>query len=172
MMYQYRDIIRTCCSKYSLRPDIVACIILQESGGNTFAHRVEEAFYNNYIANKKLSELAGWTPSTPGSNGQPSVATEKRARAESFGLMQAMGESAHSIAAYVNPFLTTLCVPENGIDVGCRILSYYLKRENGDYVRALSRYNSGRADSVAGLAYADKIFKRVKANEHEAILDG
>lgn len=171
-MRNYKDIIKSKCLGLNLRPDIVACIILQESAGNTFAHRVEEQFYDSYIKNKRLSELSGWTPSTPGSNGQPSIATEKRARSESFGLMQVMGESARSIAKYTNPFLTTLCVPENGIEVGCRILSYYLKREAGNYERALARYNAGRPDSEAGKAYAKKIMDRVKAKEYEAILDG
>lgn len=148
--------------EYDLRPDIVACIIIQESAGDTFATRWEDKFYYNHLASKKSHELAGWIPS---SNSVPTIATERMQRSCSYGLMQVLGDTARWCGKVVSPYLTILCDPDRGVDVGCRVLSFYLGRAKGDYRAALKGYNGA-------WSYADKVLLRVARNEHKRFFIG
>ena len=151
----------------NLRADIVMCIILQESGADTFANRFEPAFYDKYLKDKSRNELTGFVPPSI-----PTLITEKHNRATSWGLMQVMGETARWCAKVTAPYLTTLCDPDRGIDAGCRVLSYYLGLENEDYPRALARYNAGNPNSPVGRQYADIVANRVIAGEHLKYFNG
>lgn len=151
---------------HELRPDIVACVILQESEGNTFAFRYEPGFYATYIKDRTRVQLSGWVP---GEKELPSLDTEKRARAHSWGLMQVMGETARSIGQFKGRYISMLLDPDIGIDVGCRVLAHYLAREKGDYTRGLARYNAGSV-SLQGLIYADKILTRIKNGEYKKLI--
>lgn len=150
-----------------LRPDVVAAVIIQESNGEPFAARYEDAFYQALLANKKRQELAGFVPYPT-----PTLATEKRLRATSIGLMQVMGDSARWIGKVTANYLTVLCEPDIGIEVGCKVLKFYLDKERGDYHRALSRYNSGRPDSQRGMRYAEEVLGRVSRGEHLRFFSG
>lgn len=146
-----------------LRPDIVMCVIIQESGCNTFANRYEPFFYDHYLANKNRDQLSGWVPKI---GELPNLPTEKRNRAMSWGLMQVMGDTARWCAKVNYPYLTTLCDPEKGVDVGCRVLSYYLGKAKGNYRTALAMYNSGVTPTITGWDYADEVISRLQAGEH------
>lgn len=153
---------------HSLRPDIIAAIIIQESNGSTFSNRFEPGFYDRYIAHRDRSELGGWVPE-PGSI--PTLVTEKYNRAFSWGLMQVMGNTARELGQSTAPYLTSLCDPDRGIDVGCRVFAHYLGREDGNYKRALARYNAGSV-TTTGLTYAEKVLSRIEKGEHLRFFQG
>jgi soluble lytic murein transglycosylase-like protein len=52
-------------------------------------------------------------------------------------------------------------IPQN-IRMGCTILKFYLERENGDYTRALARYNG----SVGRRTYSDLVLARLATRWH------
>lgn len=148
--------------EHDLRPDIVMSMVLQESTANPFASRYEPGFFNRYIAHLNREQLLGWKPDP---NRAPSLDTEKNSRATSWGLLQVMGNTAREIGQFKEPYLTQLLDPEIGVDVGCRVLSYYLGKENGDYTRALARYNAGSV-TPQGLKYASEVMQRVKEKQY------
>jgi len=160
------EIINRLAPQYNLDPRIIACIVLQESGGDTFANRFEEHIFNR-LRPLERGQLSGWrpTPSSP-----PTLITEKINRACSWGLMQVLGETARWLCRVANPYLTCLADPEMGIDSGCRVLEFYMRREKGDLQRALACYNAGIANSDAGRAYAAKIMTRFNNREYLKIL--
>lgn len=103
---------------FDLDPKLVACIIYQESGGDENAYRVEEGFYDRYLKNKKAKELSGYVPNFP-----PTLISEKRARAVSYGSMQIMGETARMMG-YKGRWLPNVKKSEDNIYIGCKYLRY------------------------------------------------
>jgi hypothetical protein len=156
----YGEIINRQAMAHNLRPDVVACIVIQESNGDTFAGRFEEEFYEKRLNGLPRERLSGWVPK-PGQT--PSLFDERLQRASSFGLMQVLGDTARWCGKVTAPYLTKLCDPDVGVDVGCRVLSFYLGKGAGDYRKALKFYNGS-------WEYADKILTRVKNNEHVKFL--
>jgi hypothetical protein len=110
-------------AKYSLDPEIVAAVVLQESGGNTWAHRYEPGFYRRYLERLKRKDLTGHVPSEI-----PTLNTEKVDRAISWGLMQCLGETARMMD-FAEDDLTMLVVPEINIEIGCKYLRHLLDRD-------------------------------------------
>lgn len=154
----FADIINKHAIAHNLRPDVVACIVIQESKGNTFAWRWEEDFYHKHLEFKKPGQLAGFVP-----KGLPSFTDELLQRSCSFGPMQVLGDTARWCGKVTAPFLTALCDPDFGIDIGCRVLSYYLGLAKGDYRGGLKGYNGS-------WAYADEVLGRVSKGEHVKFL--
>lgn len=103
---------------FDLDYKLVASIIYQESGGDENAYRVEEAFYDRYLKNKKAKELSGYVPNFP-----PTLTSEKRARAVSYGAMQVMGETARMMG-YKNRWLPNVKSNKDNIYIGCKYLRY------------------------------------------------
>lgn len=161
------EIINRLAPQYNLDPRIVACIVLQESNTDTFANRFEQHIFNR-LAPLQRGQLSGWRP---GPGAVPSLITEKINRACSWGLMQVLGETARWLCRVANPYLTCLADPEMGIDCGCRVLEFYMRREKGDLNKALACYNAGVATSEAGKAYAAKIMNRFQNREYLKILN-
>lgn len=147
---------------HNLRPDVVMCIIIQESKGDTFSWRWEEGFYQKKLLGKSRGELSGWTPNI---RELPSLTDELLQRSCSYGLMQVLGDTARWCGKVTTPYLTSLCDPDRGVDTGCRILSYYLGRANNDYRAALQGYNGS-------WSYAYEVLKRVADGEHLEIFKG
>ncbi len=162
----YAELINRHALANDVRPDIVACIILQESNGDTFAARFEPDFYRTYLKDKTRDRLSGWVPSA---SELPSFDTEKMFRSTSWGLMQVMGDTARWCAGVKDRYLSRLVDPDRGIDAGCRVLAYYLAKEKGDYTRALARYNAGSV-SERGLQYAKKVLTRLENREHLTLM--
>lgn len=71
--------------------DLLASIILKESGGNKWAHRFEPEFYSKRILPLERDDLSGHVPKS-----LPTLDTEKIDRATSFGMGQILGETARS----------------------------------------------------------------------------
>lgn len=70
-------------------------------------------------------------------------ATEEIARSTSWGLMQVMGQVAreHGLAT---EFLSEMCSPEVGVEIGCKVLGYKLSLAKGGLHEGLLLWNGGR----------------------------
>lgn len=149
--------------QYDIDVRVIASIVLQESGGNCFASRYEEAFYHKYIAHLTRKTLPGYVPNFP-----PTLATEKRHRATSWGLMQVMGETARE-TGYTGRYLNSLILPEDNLDVGCRFFRQLLNSisskldEKERYNSALIRWNNSKT-------YPAKIWGHIESGLYQRIL--
>ncbi len=114
---------RRIAAAHALDAALVCAVIDQESSWNPYAMRYEPTFFSRYVAplytNNKITASEAW------------------ARGFSWGLMQVMGQVAreHGFAASEHPFLSELCDPEQGIAVGCRVLSAKLALAANDFPR-------------------------------------
>lgn len=113
--------------QYGLDTALVCALVEQESSWNPWSIRYEPDFFAHYIQ--------------PLMDKQPLGATEATARATSWGLMQTMGEVAREYG-FRGEFLSELCDPETGLDVGCKYLSALIGKEK-DINAALLRWNGG-----------------------------
>lgn len=136
------DLANELACTYQLNPKLVAAIIIQESGGNKWATRVEEAFYSKYLKPKLRSQLAGHVPSMI-----PTLSTEKWNRATSFGLCQIMGDTAR-VLGFDGQFLAEIYDERINIELCCK----FLRRAFGQFAsyaepirteRVLLAYNGG-----------------------------
>jgi soluble lytic murein transglycosylase-like protein len=151
-------------NEYQLKPQIIAAIIWQESRGKPWAIRYEHGFYQRYLQDKNREDLSGFVPLKI-----PTLNSEKRARAFSWGAMQIMGETARSIG-YAEEYLSTLCFPEENIKIGCLYLRHLLNdyaglSEDEQYRKALLRYNGG-----GNLNYPAEIIAHVTSETYKNIL--
>ena len=121
-------------AQFSLPPELVCAVIEQESRWDSWAVRYEPAFPNKYVDPLRLSGQLKSFGATKD--------TESTLRSCSFGLMQVMGQVAreHGLEA---PFLTELCNPERGLELGCSHLAKKLEQAEGDTTRALQLWNGG-----------------------------
>lgn len=138
-MKPYEDLARAAARVSGLDEALVCAVIEQESGWDTTAIRYEPAFYDRYIVPLKIRN-----------------ATEAMSRAFSFGLMQCMGQVARE-NGFQGKFLTELCQPETGINVGVKVLSRKLSGRNGDVHAGLQAWNGG-----GNLSYADEVMARMR----------
>lgn len=83
---------------------LVGAIVEQESAWNPHAIRYEPGFRTRYVAPLSLPP------------------TEEIARSISWGLMQVMGQVARE-HGFTGKFLSALCDPAIGLDIGCAALS-------------------------------------------------
>ncbi len=115
---------RAAATKYALDPALVCAVIEQESAWDTHAIRYEPAFRTRYIA------PLGLPP------------TEEIARSISWGLMQVMGQVARE-HGFTGKFLSALCDPAAGLEVGCAVLAAKITSAQGNTPRALELWNGG-----------------------------
>ena len=97
---QIGELINKHCIALDLRTDVVACIVIQESNGDTFAWRWEEQFYYNKLASRPRESLAGFVPKA---GTLPSLVDECLQRSCSYGLMQVLGDTARWCVGITNP---------------------------------------------------------------------
>lgn len=147
--------------KYSLRPDVVAALIFQESKGYPFAIREEigSGFYNRYVKDP----LLGFVPK------RITKQTEKYLRAFSFGLCQIMGQVARE-RGFAGESLGQLFDPAINIELGCKILRAHLDRfkgstEDAAYRAALLRYNGGGDPD-----YPNKVFNHILTGAYKQVM--
>lgn len=138
---------RDAASRHGLDPPLVCAIVEQESSWDTWAIRYEPAFYERYvvplISSCRLS------------------ATEAHARATSWGLMQVMGQVARE-HKFCSEFLSSLCDPDNGLDLGCRVFAARMIEAGGSVQLALQLWNGGAAPD-----YASQVLARVSRFQTE-----
>lgn len=124
-------------AKYGLDPRLVAAIIYQESSGDIWASRYEDGFYHQYIKHLNRKSLPGYVPRF-----FPTLATEKRLRATSWGLMQIMGETARE-HGFKARYLNKLARPKLNLEVGCRYFKHLLDITDDNTQKALLKWNGG-----------------------------
>jgi soluble lytic murein transglycosylase-like protein len=134
---------------HGLETALVCAVIEQESNWNTWAVRYEPAFMHKYV----------WPQYSQGKFGQ----TEAQMRAQSWGLMQVMGQVAREFG-FIGSFLTELCEPRLGVDLGCVVLAHRMAGNAGIAYAALLAYNGG-----ADPAYPNQVLARV-AGYKEAVV--
>jgi soluble lytic murein transglycosylase-like protein len=126
---------------HGLDPALVCAVIEQESGWNPWAIRFEPAFFSKYVAplytNNKVS------------------ASEAYARSFSWGLMQVMGQVARE-NGYSGQFLAGLCDPNQGVTIGCKVLTGKIEKAKGDVTEGLLLWNGG-----GNPKYASEVLSRI-----------
>ncbi len=130
-------IARAAAAKHALDAALVCAVIEQESAWDPQAMRYEPAFRMRYVAPLELSP------------------TEEIARSISWGLMQVMGQVARE-RGFTGKFLSALCDPAAGVDVGCAVLALKLSAAGGDMAQGLALWNGG-----ANTNYAPQVLARV-----------
>ncbi len=122
---------------YGFRADLLAAQIQIESSGDPFAFRYEKAFFDRYIHNHASAQGYKFGPLA----------------ACSFGLLQILLETAIEQGFTDRP--ERLFDPRTGLTWGAKYLQTCLAASDGDYRKALARYNgAGKLATV----YADKVF--------------
>jgi soluble lytic murein transglycosylase-like protein len=130
-------LVRAAAATHGLDATLVCAVVEQESAWDAHAIRYEPGFRARYVAPLEL---------TP---------TEEIARSISWGLLQVMGQVARE-HGFVEKFLSALCEPATGIDIGCAVLAAKLASAGGNVPRALALWNGG-----ANAGYADEVLARV-----------
>ena len=132
---------RAAAAYHELDPALVCAIVEQESAWNTYAIRYEPGFRTRYVA------PLGLPP------------TEEVARSISWGLMQVMGQVARE-HGFDAKFLSALCDPALGLDIGCRVLAHKIASAHGDISAALALWNGG-----ANREYSQQVLQKLSAYE-------
>src|SRR5260370_25956244 len=123
---QLLTLARKAAAAQALDPALVCAVVEQESAWNPWAIRYEPLFFSKYVASLYTNNKI--------------AATEAYARGFSWGLMQVMGQVARE-ASFDALFLSTLCDPEQGLAVGCKVLRKQFDAMSGDATRALHACN-------------------------------
>lgn len=113
--------------RYELQSTLVCAMVERESTWNPWQIRYEAAFYKKYVLPAFVLNKFG--------------PTEAQARAISWGLMQVMGEDAREFGFTED--LPSLCDPEIGTEIGCKIFAHKLAVAGGDVQKALLSWNGG-----------------------------
>jgi len=95
---------RAAAANHALDAALVCAVVEQESAWDTHAIRYEPGFRTRYVAPLALPP------------------TEEVARSISWGLMQVMGQVARE-HGFSGKFLSALCEPAAGLDIGCAVLA-------------------------------------------------
>jgi soluble lytic murein transglycosylase-like protein len=127
---------RTSAANHALDAGLVCAVIEQESAWDAHAMRYEPAFRMRYVAPLQLSP------------------TEEIARSISWGLMQVMGQLARE-RGFADKFLSALCDPATGLEIGCTVFASKLSAAGGDAAQALALWNGG-----ANANYAPEVLAR------------
>lgn len=161
-MMQWIPSIQLVCSEAAFRDwPLVAAIVKKESRGDPWAVRYEPGFFDRYIKDLSRAEVERLAPGVK--SGLPSLDTEKRMMATSFGLMQIMGVVARE-QGFRGRYLTQLCEPHTGLLYGVRHLQTKIK-DNPDLPSAVAAYNAGSARRKKGSRvfvnqdYVDEVMK-------------
>jgi soluble lytic murein transglycosylase-like protein len=109
-------LVRAAAARHALEPALVCAVVEQESAWDAHAIRYEPGFRTRYVA------PLGLPP------------TEEIARSISWGLMQVMGQVARE-HGFSGKFLSALCDPAAGLDIGCAVLAAKLTIRSGSSSR-------------------------------------
>lgn len=128
---------RAIASTHELDPALVCAVVEQESAWDSHAMRYEPGFRARYVAPLRLPP------------------TEEIARSISWGLLQVMGQVARE-HGFEEKFLSVLCDPAAGLQIGCMVLAAKLAAAAGNVPRGLALWNGG-----ANSDYAAQVLARV-----------
>ncbi len=111
-------------ARFNLEPALVCAVIEEESSWDTYAIRYEPLFGERYVKSLNLPP------------------TEEMARSISWGLMQVMGQVARE-HGFARRFLSEICSPKIGIEIGCTVLARKFGDAGGDVAKGLLFWNGG-----------------------------
>ncbi|MFZ5425739.1 MAG: transglycosylase SLT domain-containing protein [Thermodesulfobacteriota bacterium] len=155
---ELRKMMEETAARHGLPARLVEAVVKVESGGDPWAFRYEPRFYERYVLND--ASLRAAPPC--------SLATERQARASSWGLMQVMGATARGLG-FSGPFLAQLCEPSAGLEYGCRLLALLRDRHlpSLGWPGVVAAYNAGspRRDEsgrYVNQPYVEKIAKALQ----------
>ena len=115
---------RAVAAAHELDPALVCAVAEQESAWEPHAMRYEPGFRARYVAPMQLPP------------------TEEIARSISWGLLQVMGQVARE-HGFDGKFLSALCDPATGLQIGCAVLAAKLAAADGNVPRGLALWNGG-----------------------------
>jgi soluble lytic murein transglycosylase-like protein len=115
---------RASALRHALDAGLVCAVVEQESAWEAHAIRYEPAFRTRYVAPLGLAP------------------TEEIARSISWGLMQVMGQVARE-RGFTGKFLSALCEPATGLDIGCAVLAAKISAAADDIPHGLALWNGG-----------------------------
>lgn len=130
-------LVRTTAAHFNLNAALVCAVIEEESSWNTYAIRFEPLFRERYVTDLKLPP------------------TEEMARSISWGLMQVMGQVARE-HGFKGRFLSEICSPMVGIEIGCAVLAKKFADAAGDLAKALLLWNGG-----ADAEYPNRVLNKI-----------
>lgn len=149
-----RPLLTHWCRQFELPVPLVEAMIQVESGGNTYAHRIEPGYRylwdvrrNQAFRLSAAEARAKLPPKTfPAPRGLGLTAeSEFIAQQTSWGLMQLMGANARSLG-FTGP-LPELTEASKGLEFGCRFLRQYADRylRRSGWAGVTDAYNDGNA---------------------------
>lgn len=149
---------RTLCAgavTFGIEPDLALSVLWQECGGDQWAMRYEVAWRYFYDAKRKLPLYERDRSIEVNRTGafRTLGATEFHAQSTSFGLFQVMGAVARERG--LRGWLTRLCDPETGMQIGLTHLSKKIAQGKGDIREGLKLYNGV-------YSYADEVLAKIK----------
>lgn len=154
------SLIRHTAENHGLPPSLVKAIVRVESAGETWAMRYERG-YRWLWDNEKKQPYRG-DPDLIMPILGASVQTELVGQKTSWGLMQIMGAVAREYG-FREPFLSSLCEPQHGLEYGCIHLARLRDRflDNHGWEGVAAAYNAGspryKAGNFVNQVYVDKI---------------
>lgn len=139
--------IKVSAKRFDLSPAVLAGLVAQESGGQTWAARPEP--YYRWIFGRRAVNLPLLKRLLPRWR---TLKQDFYMQRISFGLCQVMGAVARELG--LKGYLTELLDPAVGLHCGAEYLDKCLKRRKGDIRAALLLYNGG-----GDKKYPDKVMK-------------
>lgn len=167
MIEDHEQLIHDTAIGAGLRPTLLRALVMQESGGDTWAYRPEPHY--RYLVDVRTgrpfrrltrAEAAAERPPAdfPAPPGVSPVA-EWWGQQASFGLCQVMGAVGRELGLQAR-FLTALCDPYIGLQLGARHLENQIRRYGER--DGLAAYNAGPGGrhGERGQAYASAVLER------------
>lgn len=128
-------------TRFGVDAYFLAAIVMQESGGNTWAMRYEPAYSYLWDVETQKPFRGSMNPATFPAPDFVSGQTEWIAQKTSFGCCQVMGAVAREMC-FPGKFLTELCDPVTGIEYGARLIAKIMHLST-DLNDVASAYNAG-----------------------------
>lgn len=153
----WRERISNAAGKADIDPYLLAGIVVQESGGEQYAQRVERGFWSRY-----LDGIRRWVRESP-SQYDDKWATYPDIYASSYGLCQIMLQTAAE-HGFVYHYPGQLFDPDENLRVACKILARLRVQKGGDTRAMLLAYNGG-----GDATYPDRISNHVRALKDDRV---
>lgn len=153
----WRERISNAAGKADIDPYLLAGIVVQESGGEQYAQRVERGFWSRY-----LDGIRRWVQESP-SRYDDKWAAYPDIYASSYGLCQIMLQTAAE-HGFVYHYPGQLFDPDENLRVACKILSRLRVQKHGDTRAMLLAYNGGGDPT-----YPDRISNHVRALKEDRV---
>ena len=144
----HRPLITRIASKDGLRPELVAGMVLVESGGNPLALNPEPGFLSRYG-----EVVESYVRHCGNSLALANLRKSGIPWASSYGLLQIMWPVAYE-RGLRNPWPTVLSRTDVGLTWGCKHLAWLMERTN-DETKGVASYNGGLGNPQYG--YANKV---------------